>query len=222
MKRTSSIRNNQGLLADSAVGVLMVMTGMILGAVLLFNIGAFTYYKIKLGFVANKTANYAANLPLTEPSAQIQSDVNKFAGQILQSMGFNPATAQVTIKGTQIMTRPACVVTITCPLSSLLNFKNVIPSQITLSDTAVAAQRYFYFGDGQLVAVFGGTTTVPIVNSTGYIPDDGLPAYIATVKSVFPYIGPRGAASLSTVGTPPQATWPSTIPTSQPSTYSAP
>lgn len=178
MTQVRVFRNNRGNLADSAVGMYMVITGLILGTVLLLNAGGFIYYKLKLGFIANSTATYASGLP---NNAARNGLVTNYANQTLTSMGFNPSAVTVNISDTSIVTRPGVIISVTCPLSSLINFCNIVPSSITLSECAVAAQKYWYWGDGQLINPFGGHCTFPIVNSTGNLPNDGLPAWKCTL-----------------------------------------
>lgn len=171
-------RNNKGQMADSAAGLWMVLSGMILGTLLLVNILGFVYYKMKLGFCANQTATYACGL---QNNPARNGLVTAFANRTLQAMGFNPAGVTVNIADTTIVTRPAVQITVTSPLSSLISSAGVIPSQVTLSDTAVAAQKYWYWGDGQLINPFGAHCTFPLVNATGVLPLDGLPAYKVTL-----------------------------------------
>jgi hypothetical protein len=179
MTAPRTFRNCRGqVLADSAVGLYLVITGLVLGVVLLLNAGGFTYYKLKLGFIANSTATYASGLPTNSARNGL---ITTYANQCLQSMGFNPSAVTVTIKDTTIVTRPAVQILVNCPLSTLINFCNLVPSQISLSESAVAAQKYWYWGDGQLVNPVGGHCTFPIVNSTGVLPNDGLPAWQCTL-----------------------------------------
>jgi len=179
MTAAREFRNCRGaVLADSAVGLYLVITGMIFGVILLLNAGGFVYYKMKLGFIANSTATYACGLPNNSARNGL---VTNYANQTLQSMGFNPSAVAVTISDTTIVTRPAVKILVNCPLSSLINFCNMIPAQITLTESAVATQKYWYFGDGQLINPFGGHCTFPLVNSTGVLPNDGLPAWQCTL-----------------------------------------
>lgn len=181
MTKAKALRNKRGILADSAVGLYLVITGMILGTVFLLNAGGFIYYKIKLGFIANSTATYAAGLPRT---ASRNGLIKTYADQALTSMGFNPSAVTLDISDTTIVTRPAVKISVTSPLATLINFGGIVPSQITLSDSAVAAEKYWYWGEGQLINPFGGHCTFPLANGTGVLPNDGLPAYECTLFTI--------------------------------------
>ena len=64
MRKTIPRNINGALLAESAAGMWLVISGMILGTLLLLNVGAWIYYKEKLGFIADL---------LSKPRAPIQA-----------------------------------------------------------------------------------------------------------------------------------------------------
>jgi len=181
MQRTTACRNcNGSVLAESAAGMWLVISGMILGTLLLLNVGGYIYYKEKLGFIADRTATYACTLPV---NATRNSLAIAAANQNLSSMGFDPARTTIDVSDLTITGRPAVKVTLTCSLSTLLssNFSSVIPSLITISDTAVSSQREWYFGDCSFLGPNGQRFTSPMANSNGNVPNDGLPAWHVTL-----------------------------------------
>lgn len=175
---TIRLRNSRGsVLADSAVGMWLVIGGVIFGALVLLNVGSLIYFKIKLGYIVNATATYASSMP---PGGTRNAAITTFANNTMTAMGFNPANFTIGISDTTIVTRPAVKINFTTHLTTLVSnalLTTFIPQQIMLSETSVAAQKYWYWGDGELINPFGGTCTFPLVNSTGALPNDGLPAY---------------------------------------------
>jgi hypothetical protein len=181
MLRTRLARNSKGsMLADSAVGMWLVMSGTILGTLLLLNVGGWVYYKEKLGFVANTAATYACTLP-KDPSRN--GLVTTSLNQSLTSMGFDPAATTIDISDLTITGRPAVRVTLSYSFATLLagNFSKVIPASMTISDSAVSSQREWYFGDCSFLGPNGQHFTCPMANSTGDVPPDGLPAWHVTL-----------------------------------------
>jgi hypothetical protein len=183
MQPTRLCRNSRGsMLADSAVGMWLVMSGTILGTLLLLNVGGWIYYKEKLGFIANTAATYGCTLPV---NAARDGLVITSVNQSLTSMGFDPANTTINIQDLTVTGRPAVRITLSCTISSLLaaKFSSVIPSSMTISDSAVASQRVWYMGDCSFVGPNGQNFTCPMANATGALPlpSDGLQAWTVTI-----------------------------------------
>jgi hypothetical protein len=102
---------------------------------------------------------------------------------LLASMGFATSNTQVTITDMTLplspTPRPGVQVTVTTPFSTFLtNFGGqIIPPQITMSDSAVALNNGWYPAYAVVINLQGQKSLGIIMNGTGTVPNDTLPVY---------------------------------------------
>lgn len=164
---------------EGVVGVWLVVCAVVLGTMLLVSAGMITYCKEKLGFVANQAADYAAVLP---PDGARQGLVLNSVKALLTSMGFPTSNTQVTITDLTLqapISRPAVKVTIATPFSTFLANAGgqIIPPQITVSDSAIALNNGWYPAYAVVVNLQGQKSLGIMVDGTGTYPSDTLPVY---------------------------------------------
>jgi hypothetical protein len=136
---------------EGVVGLWLVVLGVVFGTLLMVNVAGVTYYKEKVGFIANQAADSTRTV--------------------------------VTLTDITVALRPAVKVTITTPFSTFLSkdFSTVIPSQITLSDSAVAVSNGWYPAYGVVQCPTGAQFLGVMINNTGALPPDGMPAYLISI-----------------------------------------
>jgi hypothetical protein len=165
---------------EGVVGLWLVVLGVVLGTLLMVNVAGVTYYKEKIGFIANQAADYAATLPDDPARHGVVLDSVK---ALLVSMGFQSTRTVVDVQTITVASRPAVKVTITTPFSTFLSkeFSTVIPPQITLSDTAVAVSNGWYPAYGVVQCPTGAQFLGVMINNTGALPPDSMPAYLISI-----------------------------------------
>ncbi len=168
---------------EGVVGLVLVIGGALMAFLLLMNTGVATYNKEKIGFVANSAASYAATL--TDPSTR-QANVESLVGTTMSNMGLNSASTVVTIKDLTEASIPAVSVTVAVNIPTLLSgsISGLLPQQVQMTDTAVALKpintmQYLVIQDP-----LGGQVTVPLLNNTGALPKDNLPAWSISLQGV--------------------------------------
>lgn len=195
-------RNQRGAsLVESVVGLLIVVVGTVLGALMLLNVGRVTYYKQKISFVAQQLAYYAAILPAPQDDPSVQPLLQTMAQQMVDRMGLNASQVTVTAGAAPIALDPQAGVGVKVDLAvqfpTLLSagFNSTIPLNITLSDSAVSAQSAWFRQYGVLYnPPLLDKVTFPVFEHqplTGYIapPHDGLPAWSMSIVNMWPIPG---------------------------------
>lgn len=122
--------------AVAGMGLIIVTTVTALG--LLVNAGMSTYYKEKMSFVANQTAQYAVSLPATE---DLESKTEECAKGLLKALGLPTQGCKVKVQPVMVADMPAVSVTVTAHNLPLLANVQMLPSAISMQDTAVALKR---------------------------------------------------------------------------------
>jgi hypothetical protein len=142
--RNKHRKNKGAALVEGVVSLAMVIGGVILGVLLLVNVGVSMYYKQKLGIVSNHAAQFAATQDPGDPNLQFNTLMK--ARAIATAMGLPPVNI------TTIDLSNPDFVTVTVNMSGVLIGKgDVIPSAVNISDTASASKSaspigYFVFG----------------------------------------------------------------------------
>ena len=95
-------------------------------------------------------------------------------------MGINASNTNVTVTDLTVASREAIRVTVDTQLPTMLagNFSSALPLSFRMSDSAVAIKNsnYAKYAQGILLST-GQMWTVPLVNETGNLPNDGKPAW---------------------------------------------
>lgn len=181
-------RNKRG--SGLIVGVaclFLIISGTVLAVLLLMNTGVATYNKEKLGFIANQAATYAATYSAYLPDAATrQSNVSSMVTNLLTSMGLNSSNTNVTVTDTTVGAQAAVSVTVSANLPTIMsaNFSSVLPQQIQSSFTAVAIKAPYATQYVVGVDPLGGQATGLMINPTGALPNDGLPAYSISLQGL--------------------------------------
>lgn len=174
-------------MVEGAVGLVITITGLIFAGLLLINSGVLVYNQEKIGFVAHSAATYAASL--TDTSSR-QSEVETQIANTMSNIGLSSANTTTTIQdinlGSGAEAKPAVSVTITANLPTLLssNFGNLLPQQIQLTETAIALKPINNVNYLVIMNLVGQKVTVPIINTTGVVPNDTLPAWFTNLVGV--------------------------------------
>jgi hypothetical protein len=102
----------------------------------------------------------------------------------MSKIGLDTSNTNVTITDVTLGRNPAVSVAITAKLPVFMGgaFNNIMPQQVQLSDTAIALKPINTMK--YLVVDLGGRMTVPLINATGVIPNDPLPAWYIGIAGV--------------------------------------
>jgi hypothetical protein len=134
------IRNQRGEMVGGVAGLLLIVIGMVLAVLVVTNVGMATYYKQKLGFIADQVATQAANTiasPMFTDNATVISQTQSNATKLLNDVGLPAATSVNVVINPP--TNPTSV-TVTINVAGLKMFGNgnVLPAVIAMSDTSEA------------------------------------------------------------------------------------
>jgi hypothetical protein len=186
--KSFSARSKKGSnMVEGAVGLMIIITGLIFAGLLLMNSGALIYNQEKIGFVTHSAATYAA--ALTNAGTR-QSDVEAQVSNTMANIGLSGANTSVTIKdislGAGANAKPAVSVTVAARLPTMLSssFGNLLPQEIQLTETSVALKPINNVQYLVIMNVVGQKVTVPMINCTGDLPNDGLPAWFTNLVGV--------------------------------------
>lgn len=178
--RIRSMRGSNML--EGAVALVMVIGGLIVAGLLLMNSGVLIYNQEKIGYATHSAASFAA----TANSGSRQADTEAEVDKIMDNLGLGSATTSTTIRDVTIKSKPAVSVTITANLPTMMaaGFGNIIPQQVTLTETAVALKPINPMKYLVVVHPLTGLITLPLVHPTGILPNDGLPAWEISLAGV--------------------------------------
>jgi hypothetical protein len=102
------------------------------------NAGMSTYYKEKLGFVTNQCATYAASL---SPGDDLEGKTGLMAKALLKAMGMPSQTVKVKVDATALEDRGGLKVTVSVNGFGLFGSGDLIPTSISLQDTAISLRN---------------------------------------------------------------------------------
>jgi hypothetical protein len=154
MKRKATINHNRtksgGILIESAAGMLVLIPLMVGGIMIIMTVGAFALYKIKLGFISNQAAQYAAGLFSWNNAYLPVSPTGDLTKLVRTSNGYTCQSAQVSqlvdqMCQTEGLPIPATTVlrdngtTLSCQVQLAgLVYPFPIPVPLTLNDVSSA------------------------------------------------------------------------------------
>ena len=81
-------------LVEGVVSLVMIIIGTMAAVTLLVNAGMTTYYKEKIGFVANQCATYAASL---SPGDDLEGKTSLLAKKLVGAMGMPNSSVQLKV-----------------------------------------------------------------------------------------------------------------------------
>lgn len=163
-------------IVEGLVGLMLIIGSTILAVILLLNTGIATYNKEKVAFVADQAATYATSL--TNLSTR-DADVRSFVNSLLNQMGVKASNTTVKVTDIACSKWAAVSVSVSTTLPTLMSsgFSFLIPQQLQVSDTAVAIKSPYATAYCVGVAPVGGQVTLALLNATGVLPNDSLPAW---------------------------------------------
>lgn len=139
MTHVRRARSNSGaVLAEGVVALSLIVAGVVLGTLLLVNVGIASYYKEKLGLVTNQVAvRLARHISWNSSFPKALNDTEEattVANSLLTAMGLPKAKTVTVVSKSDFVT-----VTIVVDGFPMFGQGTVIPVKISLQDTAAAA-----------------------------------------------------------------------------------
>ena len=153
------------VLVEGVVALVLIITGTVLGTLLLVNSGLSTYYKEKLGFVANQAAQFAFQIPADkDPKAQTTA----FVLELMEKIGLPSENTVVTTDNTvQVAGVRGAKVVITANLK-LIGKGDVLPLTIPLTETSIAiSSNYIISGPPATSAAVDTAAVAKALGITG-------------------------------------------------------
>ncbi|MBY0358360.1 MAG: hypothetical protein K2W82_10200 [Candidatus Obscuribacterales bacterium] len=141
------IRNCRGQgIIEGTVGLIMVITGIVMGVVLLLCTGFAVNYKQKLGFVAQEVSAYVqgrgdwlgTTRPDYSPSA-VQTEAAAVANELLEQFGL-PPYSNIRFDESRVGNHRYCKVTLTINQLQIPG-AGILPSMISMSETGAAVDH---------------------------------------------------------------------------------
>jgi hypothetical protein len=134
--RTTQQRKRKGqALVEGVVGLLLILAAIIVGIILLLDVGFSIYRKMQLGFVVNQTADYAAN---REGDPQILAQER--GQEVLNALGLNSTNAIIKAKQFTIQGAPVVKVSVELDVPLFASNVPVLPMKVRLSDSVIAVK----------------------------------------------------------------------------------
>lgn len=161
---------------EAVIALTLIIGSTFLAVVLLLNIGLATYDKEKLAYVADQASLYA--ISLSDRSTR-DADVKSFVDNMLNQMGAKATNTTVTVKDVACSRWAAISVSVKSTLPTIMStaFSSLVPQQLEVSDTSVAIKSPYATAYCLGAAPIGGKVTLALVNPTGDLPPDTLPAW---------------------------------------------
>lgn len=143
-------RNNRGELVSASAGICLIIMILAVSALFLVNAGLATYYKQRLGYVADQLSTLAANeiqSPFFSDVESVKTDIKAKAEILCRAVGLpNPATIDVEANygsaapgGANTDQSPVSMsVSISVAGLQLVGNGNLLPAFIALSDSSAA------------------------------------------------------------------------------------
>lgn len=124
-------------LAEGAASLIILTVGTVCAVLLLTNAGMSTYYKGKLGFIANQCAVYAASL---NPGDDLKTKTETYAKTLVAGMGFPTQGCRVKLSEQPVEDRSGVKVTISLSGLQLFGGGDILPTKIAMEDSALATR----------------------------------------------------------------------------------
>jgi hypothetical protein len=130
-----SDRERGAVLAEGVAALWMITIGVVCGVTLLINCGMSTYYKEKMGFIANQAATYASCLP---GGSDVREKTVAVVKGLLTDMKMPTNDYSVKVAATAIDGHPAVSVEIRINNLPLFGNGDYLPLKIGLVEKATA------------------------------------------------------------------------------------
>jgi Flp pilus assembly protein TadG len=131
---TSASRSERGQAAsEGAVGLILLVAGLIGAIVFLIDTGLSTYYLLKLGFITNQAARYAATLDSPD-----STQVKTYAQGLFAKLNFSSDKLDVAVTEGTALDENTVTVTLTNDFPIFASQLKYLPLSIKLSDRSTA------------------------------------------------------------------------------------
>ena len=134
MRARTRSQKGQGII-EGAVGLVLIIGGAVIGALLILNCGAGIFFKNKLLVVSTQAAQYAA---AHSHDSGVNDEVTAYVQHLMQQVGMTPNNLAVSTNAATIDGQNGMTVAITNSFP-LFGNGSVLPCQIQLNDTEFAA-----------------------------------------------------------------------------------
>ncbi|MBP9093584.1 hypothetical protein KBI23_21370 [bacterium] len=125
-------------LVEGVVSLVMITIGTVAAVTLLVNAGMSTYYKEKIGFVANQCATYAASL---SPGDDLEGKTSLLAKKLVAAMGMPNNAVTVKVAEMPIEDRVGLKVTLCVGGLGMFGSGDIMPKVLSMQDTAVSLRN---------------------------------------------------------------------------------
>jgi hypothetical protein len=116
----------------------MITIGTVAAVTLLVNAGMSTYYKEKIGFIANQCATYAASL---SPGDDPEGKTSLLAKKLVAAMGMPSNAVTIKVAEMPIEDRVGLKVTLTVGGLGMFGSGDIMPKVLSMQDSAVALRN---------------------------------------------------------------------------------
>lgn len=140
------------------MGLWLVVTALVTGILFILGTGAILYYKVKMSYIAERAAKYAADLPLG--TADLTTPTTNLATQMLADVGLPTNSAYVSVTPTTVGGVAGAQVTVGEGKLALPGNGTIIPPFVSLTETA-SAPRDSWIPEGMLVLSCRHTNNTP-------------------------------------------------------------
>jgi hypothetical protein len=164
-------------LVEGVVSLVMITIGTVAAVTLLVNAGMSTYYKEKIGFVANQCATYAASL---SPGDDLEDKTSLLAKKLVAAMGMPNNAVTVKVAEMPIEDRVGLKVTLGVGGLGMFGSGDIMPKVLSMQDTAVslrsgAPSGYLWMNNNPKFSGY----LIPVVKVPPSGPNSlGMPLYI--------------------------------------------
>lgn len=125
-------------MVEGVMGLWLIITGTVLAITILVNTGMSTYYKEKIGFIANQCGIYASSLP---PGEDMTTKVEDMARGLVNALGMANSGVKVKVEEKAVADRTAVKITVAVNGLKLFGPGDVLPGTINLEDSAVVIKN---------------------------------------------------------------------------------
>jgi hypothetical protein len=125
-------------LVEGVISLVMITIGTVAAVTLLVNAGMTTYYKEKIGFVANQCASYAASL---SPGDDLEGKTGALARKLVAAMGMPNNAVQLKVVEVPIEDRVGLKITLGVGGLGMFGSGDILPKVVSMQDTAVALRN---------------------------------------------------------------------------------
>jgi len=131
-------RAHGAALVEGVISLVMITIGTVAAVTLLVNAGMTTYYKEKIGFVANQCATYAASL---SPGDDLEGKTGAVARKLVAAMGMPNHSVKLKVEELPIEERMGLKVTLGVGGLGMFGSGDILPTVVSMQDSAVALRN---------------------------------------------------------------------------------